>query len=619
MWIILAAGFLAVSVAVLAFIAKVTKLNVIPAYVSLLAFVAFLIPTFTVVLLPIDLASGRADAVQDRESLPISYLDHTVLLKIWRASYWLSFSLTLTILPITQSFVESGYKEPWQRLVSSIRQNLRYQALYLLVGLFGVAYILLNTDLRSFSDFKSLLIALANTWGLFLAINFLGHGLVNIPRRIWRSADYKVQVRELEIRSSSVHEKLEDAITEELELASQVVALEKTTADKEWLEDMSNLIPAAVAKTRSTRSRNSSTWISMSRSQKDPTEAQMADLMNKIRNNKRERYTAEWNQLVSQYTYLLDCTNLNSEHVLHHRTFRSRLSPKLAYYYYVFGLPLVKKFVAICAALLSAAVLWAEILINEDEPFLRFVTFPITTWNIEIWSALLLAYMACCCYATLLRLKIFDRYALLDHGHTSQSSLFFYASYCCRVTIPLSYNFVTLLPQTFRDYSTFSQFLAKAIDLQPLGTAFNNWFPLYILLPVLLTLCNSYDRLKRTFGFAGSWIDDNDDDEIGSAAEGRDQLRSEISARYGELPNNSALRRIDHDARDHDNEDDGDTVPFLHSYTAYEEDEVNQSSQASHGMNSVWSNLRSQVNKTIGSAKDRLGEINRGRANPNIV
>lgn len=622
MWWVVVVGFLLVSICVLAFLHRVTKLNYIPAYVSVLSFVAFFIPTSIVVLLPIDLASGRADALArvDGDTYPWSYLNHTALLKIWRVSYWLSFSLTLTILPITQSFVESGYRDPSRRFLSSVRHNLKFQAIYLSIGVLGILYIALNTELRSVSDYKSLLIALANTWGLFLAINLLGHGLVNLPRRIWHSADYARQIREIEARAAIVYEKLEDAATEQDGLADQIIALEEsgvTRADQEWLEEMAFMIPSAVAKAR-TRSR------SRSRSRLIPRvptsnsgEEEMARLMNRIRTSKRDRYVAEWRQLVTRYTYFLDCTHASTtttttrrSRTLIHRTFRSRLSPRLAYLYYLHLVPLATRLLAISAGLMSVSILWAEVLLNEQTPFLRFIVLPITQWNIEVFSALVLAYMASCCYSTLLRLKLFDRYALLDHGHTTPSSLFFYASYLCRVTIPLSYNFITLLPVSHRNLSTFSQFLATAIDLSPLGTAFNNWFPLYILVPVTLTLLNSYDRLKQTFNLNGTWIDEEEEsDENGSSSTGRTLLLNEIGQKYGEListhrlpPNQTLQESFQDTTHSHDrigfgldDQDDQDTSPFL---------QQQQHSKSSLSFN--WKAFRNQINQTVASTQQRI-------------
>ncbi len=58
--------------------------------------------------------------------------------------------------------------------------------------------------------------AAANAFGLFLLISLMGHGLVNVPRRLWyrgslhlQIARYQFQVASLQNKRSSAHKKLE--------------------------------------------------------------------------------------------------------------------------------------------------------------------------------------------------------------------------------------------------------------------------------------------------------------------------------------------------------------------------------------------------------------------------
>ena len=150
-----------------------------------------------------------------------------------------------------------------------------------------------------------------------------------------------------------------------------------------------------------------------------------------------------------------------------------------------------------------------------------------------------------------MRLKILNMYSLTPH-HTDPVSILFYASYLCRLTypnppplrhkpqadkrVPLTYNFTTLLarPPEGQTLSTFSTFLGSSINLTRLGSGFNDWFPLFILLPVILTSFNLYDKIRNVLGLGdlGGWIIDDDDDqdrgEIVSVVEGRGILKREL-------------------------------------------------------------------------------------------
>lgn len=54
--------------------------------------------------------------------------------------------------------------------------------------------------------------ALAYCWGLMLAIYLMGHGLVALPRRLFRNASISGRLRRIQANAAKVHEKMEDAI-----------------------------------------------------------------------------------------------------------------------------------------------------------------------------------------------------------------------------------------------------------------------------------------------------------------------------------------------------------------------------------------------------------------------
>jgi hypothetical protein len=67
--------------------------------------------------------------------------------------------------------------------------------------------------------------AMANVWGLLLIVVFLGHGLVEVPRDLWRRSDYHSHLRSLQYRAPGMKEAANDAEIELFEVASDVVAV----------------------------------------------------------------------------------------------------------------------------------------------------------------------------------------------------------------------------------------------------------------------------------------------------------------------------------------------------------------------------------------------------------
>lgn len=99
----------------------------------------------------------------------------------------------------------------------------------------------------------------------------------------------------------------------------------------------------------------------------------------------------------------------------------------------------------------------------------------------------------------------------LVRRHTYGESACWYACQVAKLSVPLSYNFITFVPKEIYRETTFYQFLGKLINLTPLGTGFSSFFPIFILVPVLATTFNLYGKVKAVAGFG--ILDDDDEDE----------------------------------------------------------------------------------------------------------
>jgi hypothetical protein len=127
-----------------------------------------------------------------------------------------------------------------------------------------------------------------------------------------------------------------------------------------------------------------------------------------------------------------------------------------------------------------------------------------------------------------MRIRVFNIYALVHKGSDLQS-LIFYGMYACRLTVPLSYNFLTLITSRA---PVFEEFLGNSINLTPLGMYFNDWLPRFILIPIILTWFHFYDKVRDYLGF-GLDLDDEDDSAPGSTVEGRELVaRALTDARF---------------------------------------------------------------------------------------
>jgi hypothetical protein len=60
-------------------------------------------------------------------------------------------------------------------------------------------------------DIPGIAIALSNTWGLLLLILLLGHGLVDVPRTLWRRSNKQLMMRHYLFELSRYDQKLQEA------------------------------------------------------------------------------------------------------------------------------------------------------------------------------------------------------------------------------------------------------------------------------------------------------------------------------------------------------------------------------------------------------------------------
>ncbi|KAK6523238.1 hypothetical protein TWF694_006128 [Orbilia ellipsospora] len=559
-----AIAFVTIDILVLLLIRFFLPLRTTPQYLLFPVFLALIIPCSIIVLVPIDLASnsGLDGGSGDRGVV----LPHRVLLVAWRIAYWLSFVLTWAILPILQSYHASGHRDPRKRFSEAVRENIRYQLIMLTIGIIGLIYFVANNGFNP-DSIKSLVIALSYCYSLSFAVFLMGHGLVAIPRNLWRDASVAARLRRLQTHAPKIYDNLTSANEKLEELEKEVLAIQKraatsTTAPefREWIEELvDNLqLPENNNTTNPTRSTQD-----RSRSRSPiPTvisEQYLASLTRKLRfaANRRARYAAEWDSLLrsaSNTQAVLDSaaskrlTFRPNPHSITPRLIQSlpMVPPRGRYLLHTYVVPQLRRFLSIILSIASAFIIWSEI-VNVSPSLsdkLSIVGYSIIHhpnspkgsigFAGQCISAIWITYMCIAAYSTMRTVKVWGGYALVRR-RTSGSSACFYASYACRLTVPLSYNFTNFLPSVVVKESVFYDFFGRSINLTSLGHGFSEWFPILVLIPVAFTLFGFYGKVKGWFGFGGGVFEEDDEDDValgGGWRYGRDLIEREI----GDVP-----------------------------------------------------------------------------------
>ena len=463
------------------------------------------------------------------------------------------------ILPLLGEYSDSGYREPRNKLLYSLRENAQFLVICAGVALVGLIYVIISYGLSP-TLIKSLIMALAYCWGLVLAVYLMGHGLVSIPRSLIRNASHSARLRRLQTKAPKFYEKMEDSLItlEEIEVQVSELGRRKVGSAREfrdWIEELVEVINAPDSQPRSTPinpgadSRILPTVI---------TEKFMADLSRKLMRARhaRSRYVNEWDNLVrdaSRTQEILDSgasKKLDFGGVSPHAGAWDRtkiLTPYTRYLWYFQIMPYVRGVSGVFLAFASGCIVWSEI-VKFLLPNLSIIRVSVVHHWVgdkaevgfagQAISAFWICYMCTAALIPMTEVKVWRERALVKRN-TSFESAFWYGTQVAKLSVPLSYNFLTLLsPQVYKK-SIFYGFLGSLIDRTSVGQWFDDFFPILVLFPVLATLFGLYNRVKRIF-VGIDLMEDDEENTIGygsgSWREGRDLIERELGG-------NSILRR----------------------------------------------------------------------------
>lgn len=528
-----------------------------PAYLLVPIFFALCLPASIILLVPIDLASSAGTENVGTRGI---WLPERLLLVSWRIDYWLTFALTWFILPILAEYFDAGYRDPKGRLLHSLRQNARFQALLYGAGFLGLIYVFVQSG-ASLNSLKGLVMALAYCWGLILAIYLMGHGLVAIPRRLIKDASISQRLKKLQRLAPKVHERMEDAISTLEDLESDIAELNQRKSGsamffREWIEDLaeaSNLPESRI------RPAILSRRLSVPGSKTIPhvlTERYLADLSRRVTraHHSRLRFIEEWDRLLLEHERIdkilnsaaskhLDFGQSSSDAPLLERM--TLFTPYTRYLYYNYIIPYAMILLGGFLALASFCIVWSEFIKVLPEKIssklsiiqLTVVHHPNSDrgqigFAGQVTASFWILYMCTCACMSLTEVKVWRGRALVKRN-TAYESACWYSMQVAKLSVPLSYNFLTFLSPNVYTRTTFYHFLGRLINLTPLGEQFDYFFPMFILVPVCATYFNLYGRVKRLVGFGV--IDDDEDDEnptgygTGGWREGRDLIDRELS------------------------------------------------------------------------------------------
>lgn len=385
--------------------------------------------------------------------------------------------------------------------------------------------------------------------------------------RLFRNASISGRLRRIQGSAAKVHEKMEDAILNLEDFEAQVSELTRRQTGsakefKDWIDELADESHLPESRPRITR-RLSTPQTNIPNV---ITERYLADLSRQLTRarHSRARYLDEWDHLLYEAVEvqaILDSAaskKIDIGQVSPHSSILDGftiLTPYTRYLYKYYVVPYTRILLGCILSLASICIIWSEF-IKSINPIFSVISLTVIHhpdsergeigFAGQVIASLWILYMCAAALYSLTEVKVWRGRALVRRNTHGESAMW-YALQVAKLSVPLSYNFLTFISPLIINDTVFYKFLGKLIVFTSLGAWFDTLFPVFILVPVCATLFNLYGKVKNCTGFGGV-IDEEDDDENDSVygtlswREGRDLIERELQGHssLGRLGDNSA-------------------------------------------------------------------------------
>ncbi|WVZ81943.1 hypothetical protein U9M48_029266 [Paspalum notatum var. saurae] len=490
----------------------------VPARVLAVVGYAWLCSLSFVVLVPTDIwtaISGNEDQKTD-----VGFF--------WSWSYW-----STSIVPTLQGYEDSGYFTFKERLEGSIHKNMTYYATVGLIGLFGLILIIIMRHdwVHGILGFS---MACSNTFGLMTGAFLLGFGLSEIPRNIWRNADWTRRLQFLSHRVSKMATKLDHAHQEYCNAIFVVQSTSNQMSKRDPLRPFMDIIDNMLARMLQDDPlfKPSGGKLSEHDMDYDTDNKTMATLRRQLRKTHEEYYRrkSDYMTCVMEALELEDIIRNYEQRDANGWKYLSSLRENrlgtlgsfLDSTEFIWRCLLRKQLMRVLSVILgciSASILLAEATLLPSDVDLSLFSNLINAVGkqevlVQVTAFVPLMYMCICTYYSLFRIGMMLFYALTP-GQTSSVSLLMICSMVARYAPPISYNFLNLIHLGSDAKTTFEKRMGNIDDVVPFfGRTFNKIYPLIMVVYTLLVAVNFFEHLVDFFGSLKRFRCWTDHDEV---------------------------------------------------------------------------------------------------------
>ena len=519
---------------------------------------------YMVVLLPYDIC--LTNKIKRKESLTEAEQKTSSIIKItYNIAYWSTFFLSWLILPLLKSYESSGEFTRWEKFIYSIKSNLIFFGVVLLVCIFLFIWAFFKLKKETISFFFKNIYNFNYVLGLSIMLLLLSYSLIKLPIKIYETMNYENTIQYYEYTAKNINDKL---VVVKMELTENSHQLLATMEDSKIIKEMQDDNILNSNKNYSNKKnifiyqkymkekfdyllKNSKTFgveikSNSFGSKQEPIhdKGNLVQLIKKIMKEEWDdlRLQCQMQKIYSKWSTLKSILILGKKNKY-----------KINSRYYKIGKEKSEKIMVdkkddsfITLNNISNFKIWYYLKIRQilifiltvilfifgGIIFISEISIPLP-WNLSIFGLLIssitnvfilhiilfiqIIYLLGMSMYTLFSLKISGYYGMYRNRQTDSISLLYFSDNINRIIFPLCLNVIMMVNKGEKKYKTILESIFGINMQNQVFVIFNNYSPLILILCVLINGFNVFTKIGKCFGIDNFYIEsekrDNDIEE----------------------------------------------------------------------------------------------------------
>ena len=519
---------------------------------------------YMVVLLPYDIC--LTNKIKRKESLTEAEQKTSSIIKItYNIAYWSTFFLSWLILPLLKSYESSGEFTRWEKFIYSIKSNLIFFGVVLLVCIFLFIWAFFKLKKETISFFFKNIYNFNYVLGLSIMLLLLSYSLIKLPVKIYETMNYENTIQYYEYTAKNINDKL---VVVKMELTENGHQLLATMEDSKIIKEMQDDNILNSNKNYSNKKnifiyqkymkekfdyllKNSNTFgieikSNLFGSKQEPIhdKGNLVQLIKKIMKEEWDdlRLQCQMQKIYSKWSTLKSILILGKKNKY-----------KINSRYYKIGKDKSEKIMVdkkddsfITLNNISNFKIWYYLKIRQififiltvilfifgGIIFISEISIPLP-WNLSIFGLLIssitnvfilhiilfiqIIYLLGMSMYTLFSLKISGYYGMYRNRQTDSISLLYFSDNINRIIFPLCLNVIMMVNKGEKKYKTILESIFGINMQNQVFVIFNNYSPLILILCVLINGFNVFTKIGKCFGIDNFYIEsekrDNDIEE----------------------------------------------------------------------------------------------------------